>query len=856
MTAWQHRFFALTLCVFLAAAVVPARSAMAAEADPPYPDVEEMIGAPFDEDFLDGEIVCGMDALRYRMRSNIYRANMNHMDDIRLSRMERLIVGDPEDVVKVNEEIVAFCRKRQAVIEKAWSEPGRRHPATEVCNYQTELIPLAVLALRVAEQLTPEAHQAIRDVLRAFRPEVADVSPAMYMHAPGYNACNAHNYLDMLALSAEVTGDPNVKDATYWGLRRELENFNITGDAQEFNLLEGHWCSSMGYDPMKAYISDPLQARMARMIAERIWINRFLTWSAVVERNTGPGSRMAPGAWIGCSGDRAQFACGMEKPIWVNNNFIWGDWQKITPAGRWPLDDVEGMVPDLPAYLQDIAWRRQYPNELQCSVQLVPWMDKYPELAGISNARPEPVLAKYVNHQTKQYAIGSITHAWDASTCMVYMSAWWNDSGRQHDAPLGSPRHFCTLYPHYVFNGASFLDRTEIYFDDRPDEPAKDEWSKQPGPYTREFAEYGRAGSLQHKNTVIFMYSGRKGDHSGKNLVADKARRVSAGMFLFRWRPGTDGMYINRKPVRSLPAQLQDGDWWFIHDGKTYAAVRPLEATHLRGPCRNTLEQRSRHVVLYQDNYVGQTIEGITDEQWVKARSGFIVEIGDAEEYGSFEDFQTAVLKAETEESVDGFVRHIKYIRPGLNMELKWHCYEEKYLLRRINGEDDPWVKYLYSPEFVVGNSGELRTHDTVLTTVSDETLWLLSCTPSRTYVAYQPHPHRQLPLVMDSPIGRIECERFPFGKLVARGTSDNRLILEIDASYRPFWSSSRWRAEVWQQMGTLPSDILIRTNAENVTAKINGQTMPVTSERRQGREVWILDPYSRIPRVRDRFLE
>ncbi|MHC4119717.1 MAG: hypothetical protein ACYSWO_19640 [Planctomycetota bacterium] len=856
MAAWQHRFFTITICMFPAVAVVPARSVPAAEAYPPYPDVEEMISAPFDEDFLDGEIVCGMDALRYRMRSNIYGANMNRMDDIRLSQMERLIVGDPEDVAKVNEEIVAFCRKRQAAIEKAWTEPSRRHPATEVCNYQTELIPLAILALRVGEQLTPEAHQAIRDVLRAFRPEVADVSPAMYMHAPGYNGCNAHNYLDMLALSAEVTGDPNVKDATYWGLRRELENFNITGDAQEFNLLEAHWCSSMGYDPMKAYISDPLQARMARMIAERIWINRFLTWSAVVERNTGPGSRMAPGAWIGCSGDRAQFACGVEKPIWVNNHFIWGDWHKLTPSGRWPLDDVEGMVPDLPAYLQDIAWRKQYPNELQTSVQLVPWMNRFPRLPGISNARPEPVLAKYVNYQTKQYAMGSITHAWDASTCMAYMSAWWNDSGRQQDVPLGSPRHFCTLYPHYVFNGASFLDRTEMYFENRPDEPARDEWSKLPGPYTREFAEYGRAGSLQHKNTVIFVYSGRKGDHTGNDLVADKARRVSAGMFLFRWRPGTDGMYINRKPVESLPAQLKDGDWWFIHNGKTYVAVRPLEATHLRGPCRNTLEQRTHHVVLYQDNYVGETIEGITDEQWVRARSGFIVEMGDADEYRSFENFQNTMLKADTEESVDGFVRHIKYKRPGLSMEMKWHCYEEKYLLRRINGRDDPWVKHLYSPEFVVSNSGRLRTHDAMLTTTPDETLWLLSCAPSQTYVAYQPHPHHQLPLNLDSPVGRIECERFPFGKLVAAKTSDNRLTLDIDASYRPFWSSTRWRAEVWQQIGTLPSDILIRTDAEQVTATINGQTMPVTSERRQGQKVWILDPYSRIPRVRDRFLE
>jgi hypothetical protein len=349
------------------------------------------------------------------------------------------------------------------------------------------------------------------------------------------------------------------------------------------------------------------------------------------------------------------------------------------------------------------------------------------------------------------------------------------------------------------------------------------------------------------------MYSGRKGDHSDNNLVADKTHRVSAGMFLFRWQQGTDGLYINRKPVRSLPAELEPGDWWFIHDGDTYVAVRPLKATHLRGPCKNTLEQRTHHIVLYQDNYVGKSIEGITNEQWVKARSGFIVEIGDTDEYGSFGNFQRTILRAKVKEKVEGFVRHVKYMRPSLSMEMTWHCYEEKYLLRRINGTDDPWVQYLYSPEFVVGKSDKLRTHDAMLKTKSDETLWLLSCAPSKTYVAYQPHPHRQLHMELDSPIAHIESERFPFGKLIVRKTMDGHLEIEIDASFRPFWSSVHWRAEVWKKLGTHPSDLLIQTNAKQVTATINGETMPVTSEIRDGRKVWVLNPYVRIPRIRDR---
>src|SRR5210317_891580 len=158
---------------------------------------------------------------------------------------------------------------------------------------------------------------------------------------------------------------------------------------------------------MKAFLRDPELARMARMIAERLWLNRFLMWSPVVERITGPGSRMAPGAWLGTSGDRLQFATGLEKPIWLNEFFDWGVWRQPATGGRWPLDDVQGMVPDLPVYLQDVAWRKRFPHELRCSVQLIPWMNRYPKLPGVSNTRPDPVLGEMVNYQTSNYALGS-----------------------------------------------------------------------------------------------------------------------------------------------------------------------------------------------------------------------------------------------------------------------------------------------------------------------------------------------------------------------------------------------------------------------------------------------------------------
>jgi hypothetical protein len=351
---------------------------------------------------------------------------------------------------------------------------------------------------------------------------------------------------------------------------------------------------------------------------------------------------------------------------------------------------------------------------------------------------------------------------------------------------------------------------------------------------------------------MLYVYSGRNCDQDSIRPVPGKIHRVSASMCMFRWRQGLDGLYVNREPVASLPMELKPGDWWFIQDGDTYAGVRPLEATHLQGPCKTTLEARTRQIALYQDNYAGDSIEGIAAEEWVKACSGFVVEMGDAAEYGSFENFRDIMLKAKVQESAEGFVRHIKYKRPGRRLEMKWHCYEEKYLLRRVDGKDQSVMRHFQSPEFAVG-AGELRTHNAALTTKPDETVWLLSAASSQTYVAYQPQPGAQLPLRLETPIARIESERFPFGKLVAHKTDDGTLELRLDASFRPFCSSTHWRLEVSQALGMHPSEILIHTDAPKVVANINGDEMPVVSETRGGQAVWVLDPYARIPRVRDR---
>ena len=71
---------------------------------------------------------------------------------------------------------------------------------------------------------------------------------------------------------------------------------------------------------------------------------------------------------------------------------------------------------------------------------------------------------------------------------------------------------------------------------------------------------------------------------------------------------------------------------------------------------------------------------------------------------------------------------------------------------------------------------------DATLTITLGKSAWLLSCEPSRTWVAYQPNADAALPLTLECPVGRVTCEGFPLGKLAVTQTADGAIKIDVDA--------------------------------------------------------------------------
>jgi len=783
-----------------------------AAAELPAPDVSRWALADYPPEFFGGRSAAGNEALEFWMQSLHFRENIGR-DARRRTTLENLLGGDPKLVAAANTEIARGCRAALEDISAFRKKGARVMHQWIIC------------ALRAGPALNQETRGLLKRTLVEIDLSHPDNDFDNWLEIPGANGSNVHGHLTPLILGAEITGEEKPRRMAYWGFRRELDHLNTTGDVGEYNLLENHFNGVTDWEMIKRHTTDPHLRRMAYLIAERVWINRYLTWSASIQRNTGPGSRMAPSQWFGSDSERFLFATTSRQPVWLNLFTPWdGEDDPKTFRSSWPLNQTQAVLPDLPDYLQPLAWDKKLPSELQARLTFRPH-DRHPKLDGV----PEPDVhapKKYVNYQTASYTLGSSSGSGIIAPCYTAAVAFWNSS-RDTAAPIGSPQRFCALYPHYVMNGMSFLDDGDLFFTKDPEKPLGDNRGGPGGPWLREFIEFGRLGTLQHRNTLIASYSSDTATNRDR-LVKSTVKRASAGMFLLRWKDGTDGLFINRKPVTSLPAELAAGDWWFIEDGDVYAAVRPLTATHLRGPCRTVLEKRTRHIVLYQDNHVGDSVEGISDKDWVQARSGFVVEMGDKAEYGSFGKFQDTILAGKvTEDGADGFVRSLAYERPGRRLEMEWDGYAETFGRRLIDGKEDPWPAQISVPEFNATSSGGAAVHDASATTTPGKPLWLLSAAPLKTWVAYQPEAEESHLLELTTPVATVKATSFPFGKIIVRQREDGTVHCEIDASYRPFFNHPD-RADFFQKMGTLSSPITITAPAEKVTATLNGRSCPV----------------------------
>jgi hypothetical protein len=161
-----------------------------------------------------------------------------------------------------------------------------------------------------------------------------------------------------------------------------------------------------------------------------------------------------------------------------------------------------------------------------------------------------------------------------------------------------------------------------------------------------------------------------------------KSVQCTAALFNFEEPSPKWEIFVDGKRVESLPATAKSGQVITLRDGVTYLAIRPLQTDDLGRNADITLEagqpqtqcnHESTNIqpaLLIQSNFYRKD-EAIPQDALAKlkdATSGFIVEMGDEKEYGSFEKFQAHIREAK----LGGAKGEVDYLSGKERMVATW----------------------------------------------------------------------------------------------------------------------------------------------------------------------------------------
>lgn len=185
-------------------------------------------------------------------------------------------------------------------------------------------------------------------------------------------------------------------------------------------------------------------------------------------------------------------------------------------------------------------------------------------------------------------------------------------------------------------------------------------------------SQQGLYRTYQHRNVLILLaqprpvvIAERAAEHKfGAQGTVPKqditSVQCTAALFNYEKPAPTWEIFVDDQKVTALPATAKAGQAITIHDGVSYLALRPLPTDNLGRDTDVTIEAaepqtQANHeqtriqpaLFIHANFYRRAAALGKTDlERLHGARSGFVVEMGDVKEYGSFAKFQEHVRRA------------------------------------------------------------------------------------------------------------------------------------------------------------------------------------------------------------------
>jgi len=294
---------------------------------------------------------------------------------------------------------------------------------------------------------------------------------------------------------------------------------------------------------------------------------------------------------------------------------------------------------------------------------------------------------------------------------------------------------------------------------------------------------FGSPTVVQDKNQILVVTSPNIDNGSFRNYGKPKAPMTSlqstVGFFNYQQPAPTWKIYVEGKPVTSFPYAARQGEHITIHDGVSYIGIIPLPATDLgrdvevlikeKGPVQ--LQEKGKvpfQTALVIDSYFYKRDTPMPeDTDWKKvdeAVGGFVVEMGDVTEHGSFEAFQKHFNTITADIKVENGQAMATSSREGQNLSLKRGMDESKgFFTNRqmwVNGQTVVKSGLLRdSPYTQVRNNGVIEKNGATFQATGGGAFYVTTHPEAKTYVALNPLPAPRH-IVFATPTGvRLEAD-------------------------------------------------------------------------------------------------
>jgi hypothetical protein len=271
---------------------------------------------------------------------------------------------------------------------------------------------------------------------------------------------------------------------------------------------------------------------------------------------------------------------------------------------------------------------------------------------------------------------------------------------------------------------------------------------------------FGCQASLQHKGKLLVVTS-PKHWYDVKQTITSLQSTVA--VYNYEDKPSWT-LCVGGKAVAELPHEAKAGERITVQDGVTYVGIVPLPATDLGRDCAVRLslgdeqewEHKTYRAALVIDNYNLRQTNPLSERgDWEvldRAWGGFLIEIGDKDEYGSFDAFQKHVeaIKLDTRWESEKTLVHVR-VQSGddlleMGVNTLWREKEKLdklFTYQRVNG------KYPYLPKGIdretplaqQGRGGRLEKGGAVLRCEPERMAYLQVEPVSGTFGGYNPLP-------------------------------------------------------------------------------------------------------------------